>query len=122
MNNWGEHPLFGVGFGADLPGLILNSGAYEMEYVVRLYTTGLVGIVILLGLMLYVGIMPLRCIKKMQGELYLAPITLAYLGAALATISNPYIFAGFDYLFMIFLPIAYLNCSETQTSNIRDLK
>ena len=123
LKNWKNHPWFGVGFGANLPGLEANNGTYEMEYVVRLYTTGVVGIVILLGLMLYVGITPLQHIKKLQqGALFLVPITLAYLGAAMATISNPYIFSGFDYLFMIFLPVAYLNCCKTEASNNSDLK
>lgn len=116
LNNWTKSPLFGVGFGAQLPGYPGRpDGIYEMEYVVRLYTTGLVGVAILLLLMLYVGFAPLRHIcKKGTQVCHIAPCTVAYLGAVVATLSNPYIFSGFDYLFMLFLPVAFLNSVNTE--------
>ena len=116
LGHWAGSPIIGVGFGAVLPGYVAGGdGIYEMEYVVRLYTSGLLGIAILLALMLFVGIAPLRKIcKDNKYACYLAPCTVAYLGAAVATISNPYIFSGFDYLLMLFLPVAFLNSVNTE--------
>lgn len=116
LGNWVDSPIIGVGFGAALPGYEKDGeGIYEMEYVVRLYTTGLLGIGILFALMLYVGVAPLRKLRKDSKYAgYLAPCTVAYLGAVVATVSNPYIFSGFDYLFMLFLPVAFLNSVNTE--------
>lgn len=111
LENWTDSPIVGVGFGAPLPGYESSGdGIYEMEYVVRLYTSGLLGLAILLALMLYVGIAPLKHISRYGEDMTtLAPCTVAYLGAVVATLSNPYIFSGFDYLLMLFLPVAFLN-------------
>lgn len=114
LKGWTESPVFGVGFGAQLPGYEKNAsvGIYEMEFVVRLYTTGIVGLLFLLGLMLYVGIAGINQMRKALSSLrMIAPCIVSYLGAAVATVSNPYIFSGFDYLFMLFLPVAFLNCA-----------
>ena len=111
---WKSVPILGAGFGAELPGLEkeVGKGIYEMEFVVRLYTTGALGLTILLGLMLYIGFSGIKQLRKSRKALLLmAPCLVAYLGAVVATISNPYIFSGFDYLLMLFLPVAFLNCT-----------
>ena len=114
IKGWKTAPILGVGFGAELPGLEKEEGKgiYEMEFVVRLYTTGILGLALLLGLMIYIGVYGIRLMRKSKKALLmLAPCLVAYLGAVVATISNPYIFSGFDYLLMLFLPVAFINCA-----------
>ena len=113
LKGWKDKPIIGAGFGAELPGYEkeIGNGTYEMEYVVRLYTTGALGISALLGMLLYIGVAGIKQMQKSQEKLHIiAPCLVAYLGAVIATTSNPYIFSGFDFLWMLFLPIAFLNC------------
>lgn len=114
LRGWADSPIVGVGFGAELPGYPTErgDGTYEMEYVVRLYTTGVVGLLILLTLLSSIGIISIKQMRKNQKIFYvLAPCIIAYLGALVATMSNPYIFSGFDFMWMLFLPIALVNCA-----------
>lgn len=113
LEGWAESPIIGVGFGAELPEYKLNdgSGVYEMEYVVRLYTTGIFGIAILLILLIAIAIYHIKQMHiRQSGVCTLAPCFVGYLCAVLATITNPYIFSGFDFMWMLFLPVALLNC------------
>ena len=108
FTNWTKSPIYGVGLGAQIPGLPWYS--YEMEFVARLYTTGILGFIILLFLMIYLGVKPLCLIKKYRvSTKHIGPVLVGYLSAVISTLSNPYIFAGFDYLFMLFLPVALMN-------------
>ncbi len=120
LENWPKAFWFGVGFGAELPGYPWNDGSalYEMEFVVRVYSSGLIGILWLLAQLAFLGIYGIRLLirKKWTGG-YLAPMLVGYLAALIATLSNPYIFSGFDYLLMLFLPVAFLNCAETSVEN-----
>ena len=108
LEGFKKNPIMGVGFGAIIPGYLDGTKwIIEIEYIARLYQTGIVGMIILLFCLISFSIYGMKFVKKsIYGYFTFIPPLVAYVCALFSTGSNPYIFSGFDFLFMLFYPLA----------------
>ncbi len=111
-HGWASDPIFGAGAGAYVPTIVRDPDmpwAYELSYVSLLFQMGMVGVVLYgLGTAWIFG-MGIRIIRS--GHPLGIRLLPALAGAAsflVANASNPYL-AKFDYLWVIFLPVAFIN-------------
>ncbi|MEZ5420020.1 MAG: hypothetical protein R2708_22135 [Vicinamibacterales bacterium] len=109
---WLEHPILGSGHGA--PAAVIRSAetpwSYELSYVALLYHTGLLGVTAYAAGALWIGYMSYLIARRGWSE---APSLVATLvGTAsfmIANATNPYL-QKYDYIWVIFLPVAFVNC------------
>lgn len=116
FNGFKKYPLFGSGFGVGVKDSIRSSEKpwqYELTYNLYLYNTGLIGILFFLFLILYPFTRYLK-LCKLYPEFtpYLSPAFISYLIVLIASASNPYFTSSFDFMWMLFLPIAVINQIE----------
>lgn len=115
MTGFWQAPIFGNGAGAvasyvrtpDMP------WAYELFYVSMLFQYGLLGCAVYLwgvALLLAFLIKHVRIKGRSSFEFYYLAGFISFL---LATATNPYL-AKFDYMWVIFIPVALLNFSSTR--------
>ena len=112
LDGWIQNPIFGVGSGAVLWEYLRSSESpwnYELSYMKLLYDFGLIGV------MLYgIGLLFtwLKSTRIYLGHCVLGKYALATVIGSIAFIvgnaTNPYLLK-FDYLVVIFLPIAIIN-------------
>ena len=108
----------GAGLGAtvSLRRSVDQPWAYELVYVDLLFQTGVVGLLVYTA---GVGWIYWQCIKSMRRTRDLIPRLLPVLagttGFLIANATDPYL-AKFDYIWVLFLPIAYLNYSFNRRS------
>ncbi|PEN43548.1 hypothetical protein CN540_31255 [Bacillus toyonensis] len=111
INGWGENPFLGAGLGAKAE-LIRSEEqpwAYELQYLAYLFQTGLVGIISYACGLLWIFIQGIRMIRVGKIEsIMITPLLVGLACFLLANASNPYL-SKYDYLWVIFLPIAYIN-------------
>jgi len=104
-------PVFGSGFGKGLPYKkgSERSWAHELSYSLKLYNTGLLGIIIYIGIIAWIYITGFKIIRKnnTKDSLMIA-LLVGMTGFLIANATNPY-FGSFDFMWTIFLPIAYIN-------------
>jgi hypothetical protein len=112
MEGWYKHPLIGSGLGASAVGSIRDDTApwaYELSYVALLFQTGLIGILVYslsIFWIVYKSIM--LCRVDVSNAILLIPQLVALVCFLFINATNPYL-AKFDYLWVIFLPIATIN-------------
>jgi hypothetical protein len=107
-----ENPILGTGFGRGVPTVIRSyekPWVYEMSYNIMLHNIGIVGMAIYLGCIGWIYRVGLKLANKHPVE---RPILLALLvgmtNFLIANATNPY-FASYDFMWTLFLPIAYIN-------------
>jgi hypothetical protein len=114
IRGWRSSPLLGSGHGAPASGVIRSATmpwAYELAYLALLYHTGIVGFVLYALGVVWIYVQGFLIIR--QGG-PLAPLMSATLTGTttflIANATNPYL-EKFDCLWVLFLPIAFVNCS-----------
>lgn len=108
---WADRPIFGhgLGTGSDIVQSIDQPWAYELSYLALLFQTGLVGILIYSGGVLWIFWMGILTVRRLpQSATVILPLLSGLAGFLIANATNPYL-AKFDYLWVIFLPIAAIN-------------
>ena len=111
MDEWSNTPLIGTGLG-EVASYIRNADqpwTYELSYVALLYHTGFIGFFIYSAGILWVYIQSyfvLRHDEKLG--MYLGPVLIGTTCFLIGNASNPYL-EKYDYLWVVFLPIAIVN-------------
>jgi hypothetical protein len=112
IDAWTKSPIIGAGAGAGGASYVRDPAqpwAYELSYVALLYQTGLVGVTVYAAGMVWIfwsGIQMIRSGHPLGFRLL--PILTGVAAFLVANATNPYL-AKFDYLWVIFLPVAYIN-------------
>jgi O-antigen ligase len=110
---WAQHPFLGAGLGASTTGSVRSETmpwAYELYYVALLFQTGLVGVAAYAAGVSWIYIMGVKVIRAggVLGGIML-PVLVGTSCFLIANAVDPYL-ARFDGLWVIFLPIAVINC------------
>ena len=109
-----ERPFLGYGFGVKNPYIIRDNEKkwrYELSYLALAFHTGFIGLVLYAIGVLWIYIKGFKIIKKNNNSSIIMIALLNGITAMLiAYSSNPYLNA-FDILWVLFLPIAYINLS-----------
>ena len=118
---WLQHPILGAGHGAVAnvprpPDVIagIRSGntvpwSYELWYLGLLFQTGLVGFALYTSGVVWIFWTGARIVHAGHPlGLELLPVLIGSLAFLIANATNPYL-AKYDYLWIIFLPVAYIN-------------
>lgn len=114
VDGWVGSPIFGAGLGAVAEGSIRSNEmpwAYELYFLSVLFQTGLVGFLAYafgIGWIIFYGFRTIR--RDPLLRLYLIPVLVGMFGFLIASNTNPYL-AKFDYLWVVFLPVALINYS-----------
>ena len=114
---WWRTPLFGAGHGAFAPAFWHQDTfpwAYELSYMALLFQTGLVGILLYgagVAWIILRGIAVARRFPEYAGMI--GPVLAGVICFLIANATNPYL-QKFDYLWVIFLPVAIINSCLTQ--------
>jgi hypothetical protein len=105
-------PIFGSGFGKGVQEVVRSSKRpwnYELSYSLRLYNTGLLGIIIYIGCIAWIYITGFKIVKRNNiKDSLIISLLVGMTGFLIANATNPY-FGSFDFMWVIFLPIAYIN-------------
>ena len=130
IHGWYQHPLVGAGHGASAYDVIRSGTmpwAYELSYVALLFQTGLLGFLAYTAGVVWIYRMGIRVIRT-GGELgaSILPIMVGMTGFLIANATNPYL-ARFDGIWVIFLPLAFINRwllteNQTRTSILRNTR
>ncbi len=112
LDGWATNPLLGAGHGAAAPGLVRSPEmpwAYELSYFALLFHVGIVGFVAYASGVIWICWAGLRLIRQVprQGRMML-PALVGMICFLIGNATNPYL-EKFDYLWVIFLPVAILN-------------
>lgn len=109
---WADSPVIGAGLGASVPGYIRSEEtpwSYELTYMALLFQTGLLGFFAYAAAVAWIfwrGLIILRSADEMG--LYMLPLLVGLSCFLIANASNPYLMT-FDYMWVIFLPITFIN-------------
>lgn len=111
LSEWAERPVLGHGLGAAAS--VVRSfdqpWAYELSYAALLFQTGLLGMAIYGAAVLWVFWAGIRIVRTLPASAtVLLPLLAGLAGFLIANGTNPYL-AKFDYLWVIFLPVAAIN-------------
>jgi hypothetical protein len=112
LDGWQQNPLFGAGHGASAVGSLRDAEmpwAYELSYVALLFQTGLVGFSIYCSGVIWIFWMGFKIIRSSHWlGFYMLPVLVGTFCFLIANATNPYL-AKFDYMWVIFLPVALIN-------------
>jgi hypothetical protein len=128
LQEWFARPLFGAGHGASAAGSIRDSNrpwSYELSYVALLFHTGMLGFLAYTAGVVWVfwkGIHLIRLGNELS--LYMVPILVGTGCFLIGNATNPYL-EKYDYLWVIFLPVAFINfwlltCQTESVSQIEE--
>jgi hypothetical protein len=112
LQGWSANPLLGSGHGASAPGSVRSSEmpwSYELSYLALLFHTGVLGFLAYASGIAWIFWMGLKIIR--QGNhfsLYMLPLLVGFSCFLMGNASNPYL-EKFDYMWVVFLPIAFVN-------------
>lgn len=112
LDGWANSPFFGAGMGAVAEGSIRSlemPWSYELYFLSLLFHTGIVGIAayaIGIGWIVFHGLRIVR--RDPVLRLYMIPVLVAMICFLIASNTNPYL-GKFDYLWVVFLPVAIIN-------------
>lgn len=122
IDGWLKRPFFGHGLGSGVEGVIRDSDspwAYELTYVAILFQVGIVGFLIYTVALSWLFVRSVILIRRInEAAMLLLPLLAGSVGFLLATATNPYLLK-FDYLWVIFLPVAVLNSYLINQRNFR---
>lgn len=110
IDGWSASPIFGNGFGA-VASVIRNTDmpwAYELSYMSLLFHTGLIGVIVYVSLVFWIVWQGLIISNNREDIQHIFPYIIGLVSFLIGNISNPYLMK-FDYLWVIFLPIMYIN-------------
>jgi len=112
LKGWYENPFFGAGHGTFTGESIRGDDqawAYELSYMALLFQTGIFGITLYALPVVWMYFMCLRMMKSgnLLG-LQILPVVVGTTCFFIANATNPYL-AKFDYLWVIYLPVAMIN-------------
>ena len=111
VSGWLENPIFGAGHGTSVRVIRSNEQpyAYELSYLALLFHTGLVGFLLYASGVIWIFYNGVRLIQS--GDELAKRGLPVYVGTAcflIANATNPYL-EKFDYMWVIFLPLAFIN-------------
>lgn len=112
LDGWAYSPFFGAGLGAVAEGPIRSMEmpwSYELYFISLLFHTGIVGIAAYafgIGWILFHGVRIIR--RDSVLRLHMIPVLVAMICFLVASNTNPYL-GKFDYLWVVFLPVAIIN-------------
>lgn len=113
VDSWLEHPILGTGHGSVSKYIIrsdVTPWIYELSYMALLFQTGIVGIIVYMGLLLWVVYRGITLVKQNKENIYLLPALVGYICFLIGNASNPYMVA-YDHMWALFLPICFINYS-----------
>lgn len=121
LEGWKQSPLFGNGLGSFTTFSVRSfemPWAYELYYMSLLFQTGIVGVLCYaLGIFWIIW----SSIRILREDELLAPFQLSILVGMLCFLignaTNPYL-VKFDYMWVIFLPLAFINFWKLQKKNV----
>jgi len=112
LQGWSESPIFGSGHGASVAGSIRSDEmpwAYELSYLALLFHTGMLGFLAYMSGVAWIFWMSLKIIRFGDHfSLYMLPLLVGFSCFLIGNASNPYL-EKFDYMWVIFLPVAFIN-------------
>jgi len=121
LEGWYNSPLIGSGHGAVASGSIRSDEmpwAYELSYLALLFHTGILGFTLYASGIVWIyfqGIAAARSSPFMKA--LLVPVLTGTTCFLIANGTNPYL-AKFDYIWVIFLPVAIINYWLLSTQNV----
>lgn len=123
VNGWMDSPFLGQGLGATAKGSIRDEAApwaYELSYMALLFQTGIIGMCIYGGSILWIYFKSIKIMrsKNSLAVFMLAPQLIGLTCFLIVNASNPYL-AKFDYLWTVFLPIATINAFSLNKESIK---
>lgn len=121
INEWKKKPLVGYGHGASAP--VIRSKeqpwAYELSYVALLFQTGIIGFLIYIFSIFWIIYKLIKIINLNEKNLNLiSPVLMGFISFIIGNATNPYLLK-FDYLWIIFFPIALINLYSKEKANER---
>jgi hypothetical protein len=112
IDAWTGSPIIGSGVGAAGASYVRDPSqpwAYELSYVALLYQTGVLGLALYASGMGWIFWTAIRMIRSGHPlGLQVFPVLVGTMAFLVGNATNPYL-AKFDYLWVIFLPVAYIN-------------
>lgn len=112
LQGWLDEPLLGAGLGAVAPDVVRSTEqpwAYELSYMALLFHIGMVGVVVYAYGVVW-AVRQCRRVLRDGGPLA-APLAAVMVGTGcflIANATNPYL-QKFDSLWVLFLPLAFIN-------------
>jgi len=121
---WTGRPLLGHGLGA-ATSVIRDADApwaYEVSYLALLFHTGIIGTLIYSAAIGWVYIAGIRLVRRLpEAGAVILPLLVGMAGFLIANGTNPYL-AKFDYLWVIFLPIAAINVYRMRLHRMQQMR
>ncbi len=120
IKSWLQNPLLGKGHGAVSQYIVRSNQfpwEYELSYVALLFQTGIIGVLIYLGLLFWPIYKGWRLLKRVNNEAAILIIS-AIVGSScflIANATNPYLIS-YDYMWALFFPIAVVNYYTKQNA------
>jgi hypothetical protein len=112
LDGWANSPFFGAGHGAVAEGPIRSlemPWSYELYFLSLLFHIGVVGISAYAFGIVWIVFHGLRIVRRDPTlRLYMIPVLVAMICFLIASNTNPYL-GKFDYLWVVFLPVAIIN-------------
>lgn len=123
LDGWAANPLLGAGHGAAAPDLVRSPEmpwAYELSYLALLFHVGLVGFAAYSAGVIWITRTGLRLLRTAPdvGH-YILPTLVGMICFLIGNATNPYL-EKFDYLWVIFLPVAFVNYGLLRRDGVSD--
>ena len=116
LKGFTDSPIFGTGFGVGVIDVVRSDErpwTYELTYVLMLYNTGILGTafyVICIGIIYYCYMKFIR--YGSPDKAITSSLLVALTCFLIANATNPY-FGTYDYMWMLYLPVAYINATQS---------
>lgn len=111
VSEWTQHPLLGHGWGSGAQSVVRSNRPweYELQYLLLLFSTGMIGFVLYVAGIVWIYATGIRIIRA-GGEhaLHMIPLLVGLTSILVAHATNPYLVSGGN-MWMIFLPVAMIN-------------
>jgi hypothetical protein len=112
LKGWLENPLLGSGLGGTVEGMVRSDEqpwSYELSYMALLFHTGIIGVSIYFSGVAWIFVKAYKIIRSGDRlAFYFIPVIVGSACFLIANGTNPYL-EKFDYMWIIFLPIALIN-------------
>ncbi len=122
VKGWEENPLFGAGHGAaaeDKKGELTEAFAYELGYIALLFQVGILGLAVYAVAVGWLFAQSIRImVRNFATRDALLPLLTGTSCFLIANATNPYL-NKFDYLWVIFLPAAFVNAILLRSAHQR---